>query len=96
MTKKIISGKMSIADLEKLGFGCAYAGCANHYYGKMPKDWVCLIMWEGGPRTHASVAEVTLSPDCWRDACLCPEHAQEIDGLMCDIGRRLRKTRGAA
>lgn len=67
---------------------CAWNGCAAHYSGPMPDGWRnLLVFWSSGPITRIT----DIPGDTWdRDGVLCPQHAQELDGLLKDIGTRLK------
>ena len=82
------SGKISLADLAKLPHGCAWKDCPGTWHGVMPSDWVNILAWAGQPDSKRTIADVAFDPLCYRDACLCPEHASEFFGKLKPIGRK--------
>jgi hypothetical protein len=92
---KVVS--MTPTELEDLSHKCARAGCTNTWKGEMPPGWVFLITyWAPWPDSGRTVAEVVFSPFCKRDAGLCPKHAEELEGMLEQVGHALRKTEGNA
>lgn len=82
------SGKVSVADLAKLPMGCAWKDCPGSWSGAMPADWVNILAWSGQPSGHRTIAEVAFDPLCYRDACLCPEHASAFFGHLKPLPRK--------
>jgi len=76
--------KMRIEDFfevaETLEAGCAWNGCKNTYLMKdgLPDGWVYFLVWDDKGSTTRSIGEVAMGSGCKRDACLCPDHANEF------------------
>lgn len=76
-----------------LRHGCAWKGCeAKTLDRTLPRDWRWLAVW-WGPAALPPWANGNIED---RDATLCPAHARELDGLLKDIGNRLKETKGNA
>lgn len=82
-----IGPKEARAILES-GMECAWNECPAYYKGPMPQGWRnLLVFW-----SHNPIARITDIPGgTWdRDAVLCPQHAQELDALLKNIGVPLK------
>ncbi len=73
---------------EKLQLECAREGCDKQTSYPIPPDWRNMIVfWSPYPETDKTIVEICCAPTCDRDAVLCPEHAQELEAGLKDIGR---------
>ena len=64
---------------------CLLRGCERTFELErgMPEGWVNLITyWSPRPDPSAKLIDVCNSPHLGYDAVLCPEHAQELAGMM--------------
>ena len=88
---KVLQGERRFVTREEyaeMGLLCAWEGCGANYKGEQPSGWRTLIVF-WAPSPILNVKEIP--PDTWdRDAVLCPAHVHELDGLLKDIGARLR------
>ena len=77
-----------LADLEKAGYLCAWAGCSASFFGPMPKGWRnMLVYWQAEPNVESTIADICFSGHCDRDATLCPEHAAELESSLKPLSR---------
>ena len=80
--------QMSVEDLVKLPHACAWKGCRENYTGDQPEDWVNILAWSGQPDAHRAVIDIVFDQRCYRDACLCPTHAQAFFDQLCPLPPR--------
>jgi hypothetical protein len=67
---------------------CIWDGCAATYNGDQPAGWRNLLVY-GAPRPIIDIRKIP--NDTWdRDAVLCPQHVKDLDGLLKDVGQRLK------
>ena len=75
-------------DVAEMPLVCAWEGCGADFQGEQPSGWRnLLVFWAPVP-----ILDITkIPPGTWdRDAVLCPAHVHELDGLLKDIGVRLK------
>lgn len=91
-----LTGKMPVSELHKLNHACAWEGCkaTTPMRAELPRDWRWLLLYwdvtDGPPNPFRGGVKLD------RDAVLCPDHWRKLDGLLKDIGQRLRETEGSA
>lgn len=92
LKSRIVS--MPLRELAAMPHRCAWKGCTEHasFLGTPPRDWRWLAVW-WGPVAVPPWADGNVED---RDALLCPRHSAELDGLLEDIGNRLKTTKGNA
>ena len=95
--KTIHTASIPLVTLGKAGSICAWDGCKETFRGDtMPKGWRSLqLFW--APFGVTNLMELSKPSNIWdRDCVLCPGHARQLDGLLKDIGNRLKETKGSA
>jgi hypothetical protein len=96
MAKTFGTTKMRAGDIGGLRHLCAWDGCTASYDIKsgQPEDWRMLLLFHA-PGPIISILDI--GDGAWtRDTVLCPKHWRELDGLLKDIGNKLRDVAGSA
>jgi hypothetical protein len=81
---------------------CAWRGCtASCDVDKHPAGWRTLMVYGGDPLRlvggHAVIDLHRIPKETWdRDGVLCPQHATALEGLLKEIGNRLKGSAGTA
>ena len=80
--------RKTVAELKAMPSRCAWHECGADFKGEMPAGWnYLLVYWHPEPQVEATLAEVSRSNFCSRDAVLCPEHSRELESNLVDIAR---------
>ena len=79
--------QMTGAELQNVrGCMCAYEGCVATFGGDMPTGWVWMnTYWSPTPQPNLMNVPYI---HWYRDACLCPEHAQSLEHQLKFTGAR--------
>jgi hypothetical protein len=81
-TKVGVVKSMSVEELKLLPCCCAWDGCEKVYHGEMPHGWSALLLFATSPRLE----DFESGRNMIRDTSLCPEHTEELNGLLKYIG----------
>ena len=81
--KKLMTPK----EIDEMGCVCAREGCSATFKETMPPDWRNLLIWWSPKPINAKMFEIASGGFCDRDAVLCPEHFNELDGMLKDLAR---------
>jgi hypothetical protein len=89
--RRAMKAEMRTMDPSELtGRLCAWAECGARFEGEMPTDWRWLIMyWLPTADIRQLTKNLEAGRDIDRDACLCPEHARELDNQLKSLMREV-------
>ena len=104
MTQYFETKLVSISELPRTMI-CAWRGCtASCAMDKHPAGWRNLMVYGGNPSDtiravdgHAVLRLDRIPRETWdRDGVLCPQYATALEGLLKELGNRLKGSAGTA